>query len=85
MVDAALGDKISPKGLQAHGGWSDPQTPLKIYAEHEASYARGEAKGIRAKIRGVYEESDRLRLSGFAHPSPIPAHRSLRSTHAGAP
>jgi hypothetical protein len=43
-VDAALGHNISQTGLQAHGGWSDPQMPLKIYAEHDKTCEREDAK-----------------------------------------
>lgn len=44
------------KDLQAHGGWSDFQTPFKIYAQREASYAKEEAKEVRGTIRGEDEE-----------------------------
>jgi hypothetical protein len=51
-VDAAVAEKISQDGLQAHGGWSNSKTPNEIYREIERVEARTEAKDIRAKIRG---------------------------------
>ena len=51
-VDAANNAGISPHGLKEHGGWSDTQVPDQIYADQEAEWAREEAKGIRAQIRG---------------------------------
>ena len=51
-VDAAVAEKISPDGLQAHGGWTNSKTPNEIYRETERMEARTEAKDVRAKIRG---------------------------------
>ncbi|HYC51095.1 MAG TPA: hypothetical protein VEB19_08315 [Gemmatimonadaceae bacterium] len=54
-VDAAVAEKISPDGLQAHGGWTNSKTPNEIYRETERVEARSEAKDVRAKIRGERE------------------------------
>jgi hypothetical protein len=52
FVDAGKALKISREGLTALGGWADPQMADRIYAETEATYARDEARDVRAKIRG---------------------------------
>jgi hypothetical protein len=54
-VDAAKAAGISREGLQRLGGWSDTQMPDRIYADQEATYAREEARDVRAKIRGETE------------------------------
>jgi hypothetical protein len=51
-VDMAKGAKISREGLQEAGGWTDSQVPDAIYSEQERSYARREARDVRAKYRG---------------------------------
>ncbi len=54
-VDAAKAAGISREGLQRLGGWKDTQMPDQIYADQEATYAREEARDVRAKIRGETE------------------------------
>jgi hypothetical protein len=54
-VDAATAEGITPRGLQASGGWSSSKVPDEIYREQENKLGREEAKRVRAKIRG--EES----------------------------
>lgn len=51
-VDGAKGEKISREGLKEWGGWTDSQVPDSIYADEEMSYARKEAREIRARFRG---------------------------------
>ncbi len=55
-VDAAVAAGISRDALKEHGGWSDTQTPDRIYREQERVEARAEAARTRAEIRG--EEKD---------------------------
>lgn len=54
-VDAAKALNISREGLQRLGGWRTTQMADQIYADQEASYARDEARDVRAKIRGETE------------------------------
>lgn len=51
-VDAAKASGISREALQKLGGWRTTQMPDQIYADQEATYAREEARDVRAKIRG---------------------------------
>lgn len=54
-VDEALEEGISESALQAHGGWTDPQTPRMIYRNHERSLGADEAARIRARVRGEFQ------------------------------
>jgi integrase len=51
-VDEALESGISPRGLMAAGGWSDPKIPTTVYAEKENRAGRREAMRTRMHIRG---------------------------------
>lgn len=51
-VDTANDLKVSAKGLQSLGGWTDVTTPQRIYAEQENLAGRAEARAIREQIRG---------------------------------
>jgi len=81
---------ISQHGLKEHGGWSDTQVPDQIYPDQEAEWAREEAKGIRAQIRGEPSATGPAPVPGFrghghAAPatSPKPGTRTRNRTNPG--
>lgn len=51
-VDFAKAKKASREGLQAVGGWADPQIPDRIYADEEQAQGADEARALRAQLLG---------------------------------